>query len=139
MNDCFFCGRLTRDAEIVAFASGSKVAKFGVAVNDRKKNTVTGEWEDNPVFLDFECWNGFADTELLKGDEVFIKASAKVESWEKDGQRRSKVMFKVNWLQKGAGKSAAKTGAKRGPKPKNEKVETPVESNEPAATEDIPF
>ena len=45
-------GNLTRDAELRVTASGTQVLGFGVAVNDRRRNPQTGEWEDYPNFVD---------------------------------------------------------------------------------------
>lgn len=39
-------GNLTRDPELRVTASGTQVLSFGVAVNDRRRNPQTGEWED---------------------------------------------------------------------------------------------
>src|SRR5262249_12461573 len=57
LNKVLLIGRLTRDPEIVNFSTGGKVAKIGFAVNNRKKNQQTGQWEDVPVFLDVEAYN----------------------------------------------------------------------------------
>ncbi|MFQ6919854.1 MAG: single-stranded DNA-binding protein, partial [Collinsella sp.] len=43
-------GNLTRDPELRATAGGTQVLSFGVAVNDRRRNPQTGEWEDYPNF-----------------------------------------------------------------------------------------
>ena len=45
-------GNLTRDPELCATAGGTQVLSFGVAVNDRRRNAQTGEWEDYPNFVD---------------------------------------------------------------------------------------
>ncbi len=57
LNKVLLIGRLTRDPEMMTFQSGGRVAKFGFAVNNRKKNQSTGQWEDEPVFLDVEAFN----------------------------------------------------------------------------------
>ena len=57
LNKVMLIGRLTRDPEVRTFSNGGKVAKFGFAVNNRKKNQQTGQWEDDPVFLDVEAFN----------------------------------------------------------------------------------
>jgi len=57
LNKVMLIGRLTRDPEIRTFATGGKVAAFGFAVNNRRKNASTGQWEDEPVFLDIEAFN----------------------------------------------------------------------------------
>jgi single-strand DNA-binding protein len=46
LNKVMLIGRLTRDPESRTFAHGGKVASFGFAVNNRRKNAQTGQWED---------------------------------------------------------------------------------------------
>src|ERR1700722_17490360 len=57
LNKVMLIGRLTRDPEVRAFSNGGKVAKFGFAVNNRKKDSQTGQWEDVPMFIDCEAYN----------------------------------------------------------------------------------
>lgn len=97
MNSCHFIGRLTRDPEVRTFSNGGKVTRFGIAVNNRKKNPQTGEWEDDPAFLDMEAWAKtaeFVEEHFKKGDPIVIcQSTVKQENWEKDGQKRSKLVF----------------------------------------------
>ena len=51
INRVIISGNLTRDPELRSTASGLPVLGFGVAVNDRRKNQQTGEWEDYPNFM----------------------------------------------------------------------------------------
>ena len=48
-------GNLTRDPELRATTGGTQVLSFGMAVNDRRKNQQTGEWEDYPNSLTARC------------------------------------------------------------------------------------
>src|SRR6516162_5874306 len=57
LNKVMLIGRLTRDPECRTFSTGGKVAKLGFAVNNRKKNAQSGQWEDVPVYLDVEFFN----------------------------------------------------------------------------------
>ena len=52
INRVIITGNLTRDPELRSTASGMPVLGFGVAVNDRRRNQQTGEWEDYPNFID---------------------------------------------------------------------------------------
>ena len=52
INRVIISGNLTRDPELRSTAGGTSVLGFGVAVNDRRKNQQTGEWEDYPNFVD---------------------------------------------------------------------------------------
>ena len=56
-------GNLTRDPELKSTGSGMAVLKMGVAVNDRRKNPQTGEWEDAPNFIDVVMFGTRAESE----------------------------------------------------------------------------
>ena len=87
-------GNLTRDPELRVTAGGTQVLSFGVAVNDRRRNAQTGEWEDYPNFVDCTMFGNRAEAVgrfLAKGMKVAIEGKLRYSSWEKDGQRRSKL------------------------------------------------
>lgn len=94
-------GNLTRDPDLRATASGMQVLGFGVAVNDRRKNPQTGEWEDYPNFVDCTMFGNRAEAVgrfLAKGMKVAIEGKLHYSSWEKDGQKRSKLEVIVDEL-----------------------------------------
>jgi single-strand DNA-binding protein len=107
LNKVMLIGRLTRDPEVRTFSNGGKVAKFGFAVNNRKKNQQTGQWEDDPVFLDVEAFNrgefgkqaDLVEQYLTKGRQVFIEGHLKLDQWEKDGQKRSRLVIVLDNMQ----------------------------------------
>lgn len=85
-------GNLTRDPELRVTASGTQVLSFGVAVNDRRRNPQTGEWEDYPNFVDCTMFGTRAEAVrryLSKGSKVAIEGKLRYSSWEKDGERPS--------------------------------------------------
>ena len=85
-------GNLTRDPELRATSSGTQVLSFGVAVNDRRRNPQTGNWEDYPNFVDCTMFGTRAEAVkryLSKGSKVAIEGKLRYSSWERDGQRRS--------------------------------------------------
>lgn len=87
-------GNLTRDAELRQTTSGTAVAGFGIAVNERRKNNQTGEWEDFPNFIDCTMFGARAQAisqYLTKGLKVALSGKLKYSSWERDGQKRSKL------------------------------------------------
>ena len=95
-------GNLTRDAELRSTASGMSVLGFGVAVNDRRKNQQTGEWEDFPNFVDCVMFGARADAlhqHLSKGAKVAVEGKLRWSQWEKDGQRRSKLEVVVDEIE----------------------------------------
>src|ERR1700730_2458061 len=109
LNKVMLIGRLTRDPEVKMFSNGGKVAKFGFAVNNRRKNSGTGEWEDEPVFLDVEAFNrgdsgklaDRVEQSLRKGQQVFLEGHLKLDQWtsQQDGQKRSKLKIVLDNLQ----------------------------------------
>lgn len=98
INTCTFTGRLAADPEVKQTQSGKAVARFRLAVNGFRKDDVS--------WLDFEAWGKTAEAlaqYLHKGDSVGVIAHAVVDTWEKDGQKHSRVKFVVDNLPLGAG------------------------------------
>lgn len=93
-------GNLTRDPELRATAGGTQMLAFGVAVNDRRRNQQTGEWEDVPNFVDCIVFGSRAEAVsrfISKGSKVAIEGKLRYSSWEnKEGQRRSKLEVVVD-------------------------------------------
>ena len=92
-NKVILVGNVTRDIELRQIGSGSSVCDLGLAVNDRKK-TQSGEWIDETTFVDVTLWNKTAEVAaqyLGKGSPVLIEGKLKLESWETDGQKRTKL------------------------------------------------
>ena len=87
-------GNLTRDPGLRATTGGTQVLSFGMAVNDRRKNQRTGEWEDYPNFVDCTMFGSRAEKVsryLTKGCKVAVEGKLRYSQWERDGQRRSKL------------------------------------------------
>ena len=96
-------GNLTRDPELRSTAGGTNILSFGVAVNDRRRNQRTGEWEDVPNFIDCIVFGQRAEALsrfISKGAKVSIDGKLHYSSWEtKDGQRRSKLEVVVEEME----------------------------------------
>ena len=109
LNKVMLIGRLTRDPEVRTFGSGGKVAAFGFAVNNRKKNAQTGEWEDEPVFLDVEAFNRETGRKLAdqveqyfrKGAQFYLEGHLRLDQWQdkNDGSKRSKLKIVLDDFQ----------------------------------------
>ncbi len=93
-------GRLTRDPEPVrTFGNDNRTCKFGFAVNNRKKNHSTGQWEDEPMFVDVEVYSRgeqklveFVSNYCKRGSLILVAGRLHLDTWEaKDGGgKRSK-------------------------------------------------
>lgn len=109
INKVMITGNLTRDPELRQTAGGSQVLNFGVAVNDRRKNQQTGDWEDYPNFVDCVVFGNRAEPLsrfLGRGSKVAVEGRLRYSAWEdKDGKRRSKlevVADDVDMMSRGA-------------------------------------
>lgn len=94
INKTIISGNLTRDAEERRTQSGMVIVTFAVAVNERRKNTQTGEWDDYPNYIDVTWFGTRAEKcvgYLTKGAKVTVEGHLRQERWEKDGQKRSKI------------------------------------------------
>lgn len=74
-----------------------------MAVNDRRKDPSTGEWEDFPNFVDCTLFGTRAEhiaPFLKKGSKVAIEGKLRWSQWEsKDGGKRSKLEVVVDELE----------------------------------------
>ena len=108
-NKVILLGNLTRDPEIKALPSGSKVAVFSLAMN-RKYKTQQGETKEEACFVDIEIFGKTAEIcerYVHKGDMLLVEGRLKQDSWEKDGQKRTKLKVigtGIQLMPKGAGK-----------------------------------
>ncbi len=92
-NRVILMGNLTRDPELRYIPSGMAVSEIGIAVNDKRKNA-KGEWIEETTFVDVTLWGRTAEVAneyLSKGSPIFIEGRLKLDSWETDGQKRSKL------------------------------------------------
>lgn len=92
-NRVIVMGNLTRDVEVRYLQSGMAVADIGLAVNDRRKNQA-GEWVEEATFVDITLWGRTAEVAgeyLSKGSSILVEGRLKLDSWESDGQKRTKL------------------------------------------------
>lgn len=106
VNMCAISGNLTRDGEVRSTQGGTAILSFDVAVNERRKNQQTGEWEDRPSFISCSLFGNRAMSlaqYLTKGTKVFVQGHLRQSSWEaQDGSKRSKVEVIVDEIDLGS-------------------------------------
>jgi single-strand DNA-binding protein len=117
-NRVILIGNVTRDIDLKYTQSGLAVTEIGLAVNDRRK-TQTGEWVEETTFVDVTLWGRYAEVAseyLSKGSPVFVEGRLKLDTWETDGQKRSKlrvVCERMQMLGSRGGGGGAATGQER--------------------------
>lgn len=92
-NRVILMGNMTRDVELRYTGSQLAVTDIGLAVNDKRKNQ-QGEWIEEVTFVDITLWGRNAEIAaeyLSKGSPVLIEGRLKLDTWEKDGKKNSKL------------------------------------------------
>lgn len=92
-NRVVLVGNTTRDLELRYVPSGMAVCDMGLAVNDRRKDA-SGNWSEETTFVDVTLWGKTAQIAAeyaKKGTPVLIEGRLKMDTWETDGQKRSKL------------------------------------------------
>lgn len=148
-NRVILMGNLTRDPELKYLPSGTSVANFGLAMNERYTDRETGEQKDNPCFVDVEAWGRQAEVigeHFTKGRPILVEGSLKFESWETDdGTKRNRLKVRLQRFQFVGGRrdedesggggyaQAAPAAAPTAPAP------APPQGAPSATEDDIPF
>lgn len=108
-NIVIICGNLTRDPEVRAVPNGQTVCDMGLAINESYKNKA-GELVESTVFVDVVAWGKTAENcgqYLRKGAPVLVEGRLQLDTWEKDGQKRSKLRARADRVQFLASRDAA--------------------------------
>lgn len=103
INRVMITGNCTRDGELRRTSGGVAVLNISVAVNDRRKNPQTGEWEDYANYIDCTMFGTRAEKlaeYIKKGTKVAVDGKLHYSSWEsKEGQKRSKLDVTVDSIE----------------------------------------
>lgn len=102
LNRCTISGNLGADPELRLTQGGSHILSMRIAVNDRRKNSQTGEYEDYCNWVSATMFGPRAEAiskHLRKGQKVAIDGKLRYSEWERDGYRRSKLEVIVDDLE----------------------------------------
>ena len=111
-NRVILLGNVTRDPELRYISTGSAVTEIGLAVNDRRK-TASGEWVEETTFVDVTLWGRTAEVAgeyVTKGAPLLIEGRLKLDTWEKDGKKNSKLRVVCDRMQLLGSKSDGSKG-----------------------------
>ncbi|MBQ6141195.1 MAG: single-stranded DNA-binding protein [Kiritimatiellae bacterium] len=94
-------GNLTRDPDVRATGtSGMKVARLGIAVNERRRDR-NGQVQEFPVFVDVDAWDKLAELcgqYLSKGRSILVEGRLQMDTWEKEGVRHQKLKVRATTI-----------------------------------------
>ena len=125
-NRVILIGNLTRDIELRYTPAGTAVCDVGIAMNDRRKAT-NGEMVEETTFVEVTLWGRNAEVAreyLTKGSSVFIEGRLKYETWELDGQRKSRIKVVCERLQLIGGRREDRPTRRYEPDPEVESADT---------------
>ena len=94
INRVTLTGNLTADPDERALPSGTSVTRLRLAVNTRRKNNASGDWEDKANYFDVTVFGRQADScgqYLRKGRPVAIDGRLDWREYEVEGQKRQSV------------------------------------------------
>jgi len=93
LNKVMVAGRLTRDPELRQLPNGNSVTNLGFVTNRVFKSG--DEKKEEATFLDVKAWGASGETiakYLEKGSPIFIEGRLTLETWESNGEKRSKLV-----------------------------------------------
>jgi single-strand DNA-binding protein len=136
---------LTRDPELRYIPSGTAVSDIGLAVNERVKRG--DQWVEEATFVDITLWGRTAEVAneyLSKGSPVLIEGRLKLDRWEKDGQKHSKLKVIGEELRMLGTRDGSRSGGPRGgeaggEQPQYDDAEQYAPAGAPPPNDDIPF
>lgn len=115
-NRVILMGNLTRDIELKYLQSGTAVTDVTLAVNDRRKSQ-SGEWVEETTFVDVTLWGRTAEVAseyLSKGSPIFIEGRLRLDRWETDGQKHSRLRVTCERMQMVGGRGGGGGGGNSG-------------------------
>ena len=107
-NRVILMGNLTRDVELRYTPRQTAVTDIRVAVNDRRRSA-DGDWVDEATFVDVTLWGRTAEVAsqyLGKGSPILIEGRLRLDTWETDGQKRSRLRVVGERMQMLGGRSS---------------------------------
>jgi len=93
VNIVILAGHLTRDPELKYTPSETAVCSFGLAINHGWKGK-DGEDKTEVCFIDVVMFGKRAETlnkYFKKGGAILVQGRLKLDQWEKDGRKQSKI------------------------------------------------
>ena len=139
INRVCISGNLTRDPEMRSTGSGMAIMQIRMAVNDRRKNPQSGEWEDAPNYVDVVVFGARAESLsrfLSKGSKIIVDGKLRWSEWaDKDsGAKRSKLEVVADDIDFASGRGEGGGGGGSYSAPSAAPA-----TSEPVFEDDIPF
>jgi len=84
--------------------SGKAILNVRLAFNDSKYDEQQSKWINTKTFyVDGQAWEQTAERlydQLQQGDQVYVTGRIETQSWEKDGEKKSKPVLNITTARK---------------------------------------
>jgi single-strand DNA-binding protein len=140
-NKVVLIGNLVSDPETKTTQNGTGISKLRLAVDDPFR-------KDNPIYIDVEAWEKMSDfcaQWLKKGRTVIVDGRLCMDTWEKDGQKFSKIYIRaqdIRFCSTGKKEDETENKEKKYSKPNNKEYSKPASKSPSYSSEDdsdVPF
>ena len=150
VNKVILIGNLGKDPEVKYTPSGTPVAKFSLATNERYKDKA-GEWQERTEWHNIVAWQRLAEIVgeyVKKGSKIYIEGRLQTSSWEdkQSGEKKYRTEIVANdlVLLSGRGETEGEGRVSRAASASSSFDQRPAPHEEPAhateiTDEDIPF
>ncbi len=149
LNKAFIIGNLTRDPELKALPSGTKVCSFSIATNRifKDKDGNRQEVAEFHNVVAFAKLGELAGQYLKKGQQVLVEGRIQTRSWETNGEKKYRTEIVADNVQfgtkagtttssKASSDESSKTASAEAGESSGDKIDYPSEEINP---DDIPF
>lgn len=145
-NRVVLVGNLTRDVELRFTPQGTAVTDISLAVNERVKRN--DQWVEEVNFFDVTLWARTAEVAgeyLSKGSSILIEGRLKLDRWEQEGQKRSKIKIIGEKMQMlgsrggGGGGSSFNSNTSNNQAPQNNQAQQSAPAQGPPPADEVPF
>lgn len=115
VNKVILLGYIGRDPEVKFTPSGTPVAKFSLATNERFKDK-NGDWQERGEWHNLVAWQRTAEIVgeyCKKGSQIYVEGRLRTDSWDdkESGQKKYRTEIVIDELVLLAGKGGAKPSA----------------------------
>jgi single-strand DNA-binding protein len=138
VNKVILVGNVGKDPEVKYTPSGTALAKFTIATNERFKDN-SGEWRDRTEWHNVLAWERLAEIvgeHVRKGSKIYIEGRLQTSSWEDRQSGEKKYRTEI------VARDLVLLGSHDGPEPEAEDPNRERETVHAASgeiTDDIPF
>ena len=92
-NRVILIGNITHPIDLRQTPAGVSVADFSIAITERRQSGA-GEWIEETTFVSVVVWGSSAQylhRNASVGSRVLVEGKLKLDEWEKDGEKRSRM------------------------------------------------